>query len=171
MILQNACSESARAAYLLALRLGTLRAIANREIRHPASLFKYLPSKMTAASKDKDAKDGERTQSLPPPWTGSQTGRPKRPTCFLFEHLDYASNLDSGAAFMSPFSLMKHSITRSPFVVESFDSRHIDRRRTFIATQSEPISTTPETRAEAPANLLRRGQVVFAMRLQIDSET
>jgi len=77
---------------------------------------------------------------------------------------------------MSPFSLLKHSIPRStPRVVEFFDFRdmhRIDWRLALKATRNQPAIVKPEARvnADAPPVILRRGQVVFAMPSQSESE-
>jgi len=78
---------------------------------------------------------------------------------------------------VSPFSLLKHSITRSTARVVEFsdfrDTRRIDWRLTLSATRSQPAGAIPGARvnAQAPRVLLRRGQVVLAMQLQSDRKS
>jgi hypothetical protein len=71
---------------------------------------------------------------------------------------------------VSPFLLLKHSITRSPFAVEFFDNRRVHWRRAVSTPQSQPIDAPSAVSAETTGNVLRRGQVTFAMRALSDSE-
>ena len=71
---------------------------------------------------------------------------------------------------VSPFLLLKHSLSRSPFAVEFLDSRRVHWRRAVSTPQSQPIDAPSAVPAESTRNVLRRGQVTFAMRALSDSE-
>jgi len=72
---------------------------------------------------------------------------------------------------VSPFLFLKHSLSRSPFAVEFVDSRRVHWRRSVSTPQSQPDEAPSGASSETTRNILRRGQVAFAMRSLSDSET
>jgi hypothetical protein len=70
---------------------------------------------------------------------------------------------------MSPFSLLKHSVTRAFGFVDFPDMRHIDWRLALSGARSPATSAIPEAevKAVAPRIVLRRGRVA----LEVHSST